>query len=110
MKSVIGKTILLLALGTSLAACNSLTPAQRNTAIGAAVGGAAGSMIGGDTGAILGGAALGLLCRRFFVPRQDMKTPPEAIRRRFFMARFTPNGRGWRQSGCRGGVPASVAN
>ena len=59
MKSVIGKTILLLALGTSLAACNSLTPAQRNTAIGAAVGGAAGSMIGGDTGAILGGAALG---------------------------------------------------
>ena len=56
MKSVIGKTILLLALGTSLAACNSLTPAQRNTAIGAAVGGAAGSMIGG---AILGGAALG---------------------------------------------------
>ena len=63
MKSVIGKAILLLALGASLGACNSLTPAQRNTAIGAAVGGAAGSMIGGDTGAILGGAALGgFLC------------------------------------------------
>jgi len=39
MKSVIGKAILLLALGASLGACNSLTPAQRNTAIGAAVGG-----------------------------------------------------------------------
>ncbi|MFC2406707.1 MAG: glycine zipper 2TM domain-containing protein [Cardiobacterium sp.] len=59
MKTVIGKTALLLALGASLAACNGLNTTQRNTAIGAAVGGAAGSMIGGDTGAILGGAALG---------------------------------------------------
>ena len=53
MKSALNKGILALALLTSLTACNSLTPAQRNTAI------AAGSMIGGDTGAILGGAALG---------------------------------------------------
>lgn len=59
MKTVIGKTALLLVLGASLAACNGLNTTQRNTAIGAAVGGAAGSMIGGDTGAILGGAALG---------------------------------------------------
>ena len=59
MKTIIGKTILLLTLGASLAACNGLNTTQRNTAIRAAVGGAAGSMIGGDTGAILGGAALG---------------------------------------------------
>ena len=59
MKTVIGKTALLLALGASLAACNGLNTTQRNTAIGAAVGGAAGSMIGGDTAAILCGAALG---------------------------------------------------
>ena len=59
MKSVLNKGILAVAVLTSLTACSSLTPAQRNTAIGAAVGGAAGSMIGGDTGAILGGAALG---------------------------------------------------
>ena len=59
MKSVLNKSILALALLASLTACSNLTPAQRNTAIGAAVGGAAGSMLGGDTGAILGGAALG---------------------------------------------------
>ena len=45
MKSALNKGILALALLASLTACNSLTPAQRNTAIGAAVGGAAGSMI-----------------------------------------------------------------
>ena len=56
MKSALNKGILALVLLASLTACSGLTPAQRNTAIGAAVGG---SMIGGDTGAILGGAALG---------------------------------------------------
>ena len=59
MKTVLNKGVLALALLASLTACNSLTPAQRNTAIGAVVGGAAGHMIGGNTGATLGGAALG---------------------------------------------------
>ena len=59
MKSALNKGILALVLLASLTACSGLTPAQRNTAIGAAVDSTAGSMIGGDTGAILGGAALG---------------------------------------------------
>ena len=45
MKTVIGKTILLLTLGASLAACNGLNTTQRNTAIGAAVGGVIGSQV-----------------------------------------------------------------
>ena len=52
------KIVVLAALALSMAGCN-LSRTQRNTLIGAGVGGAAGSMIGGDTGSVLGGAALG---------------------------------------------------
>lgn len=44
-------------LGT--AGCADLTPKQRNTAIGAGVGGVAGAALIGGPGATLGGAALG---------------------------------------------------
>lgn len=43
----------------ALSACNNLTETQRNTAIGAVIGGAAGHAIGNSTEATLGGAALG---------------------------------------------------
>jgi osmotically inducible lipoprotein OsmB len=50
----------LVLLSASLFGCASnMTTKQKNTAIGAAVGGVAGNMIGGDTGSTLGGAALG---------------------------------------------------
>lgn len=50
-----------LALATLLttAGCADLTPKQRNTAIGAGVGGVAGAALIGGPGATLGGAALG---------------------------------------------------
>ena len=41
------------------AGCSNMTEKQRNTAIGAGVGGVAGATIFGGTGATLGGAALG---------------------------------------------------
>ena len=50
----------MLAIAISLSACNGgLSKRQRNTAIGAVVGGVAGNMIGNSTEATLGGAALG---------------------------------------------------
>jgi osmotically inducible lipoprotein OsmB len=39
--------------------CADMTPKQRNTAIGAGVGGVAGAAVIGGPGATLGGAALG---------------------------------------------------
>ena len=56
MKLMTTKT---LAIVTSLSACNSMTPTQRNVVAGAAIGGAAGHLIGGNTASTLGGAALG---------------------------------------------------
>ena len=59
MKTMITKTIAMLALAASLTACSNLSPTQRNVVAGAAIGGAAGHLIGGDTASTLGGAALG---------------------------------------------------
>ncbi len=59
MKSVIVKTVALLAVAASLTACENMSRSQRNTATGAVIGGVAGNLIGGDTGSTLGGAALG---------------------------------------------------
>lgn len=59
MKSMIVKTVALLAVAGSLTACESMTRTQRNAAIGAGIGGVAGHIIGGNTGSTLGGAALG---------------------------------------------------
>ncbi len=44
---------------TSLAACDGMTTRQRDTAVGAGVGGAAGAVIGGSALSTLGGAAVG---------------------------------------------------
>ena len=52
------KIVVLAALVLSMAGCN-LNRTQKNTLIGAGVGGAAGGLVGGDTGSVLGGAALG---------------------------------------------------
>ncbi|TWG84274.1 osmotically inducible lipoprotein OsmB [Cupriavidus gilardii J11] len=41
------------------AGCSNMTPKQRNTAIGAGVGGVAGATLIGGPGATIGGAALG---------------------------------------------------
>ena len=43
----------------SLSACDTMTARQRNTAIGAGVGGVAGAAIGGNALSTLGGAAVG---------------------------------------------------
>ena len=59
MKLMTTKTLAILAIVTSLSACNSMTPTQRNVVAGAAIGGAAGHLIGGNTASTLGGAALG---------------------------------------------------
>ncbi len=59
MKSVLFRTVIALAAVSSLAACGSMSPQQRNTVTGAVIGGAAGNLIGGDTASTLGGAALG---------------------------------------------------
>lgn len=59
MKSMIVKSVALIAVAASLGACADMTRTQRNTAAGAVLGGVAGNLIGGDTGSTLGGAALG---------------------------------------------------
>lgn len=48
-------------IAASLSACAGpqMTQSQRNTAVGAFIGGVAGNMIGGNTESTLGGAALG---------------------------------------------------
>lgn len=59
MKTMLTKTVALIAVAASLSACAGMTTSQRNTAAGAVLGGVAGNLIGGDTGSTLGGAALG---------------------------------------------------
>jgi osmotically inducible lipoprotein OsmB len=61
MKTVqrIGAIATLVAAVASLAACDGMTTRQRDTVIGAGVGGAAGAAIGGSTLSTLGGAAVG---------------------------------------------------
>ncbi len=55
-----GLYVMLVAITTSLAACASWSPRQRDTATGAALGGAAGAVLtGGSILPTLGGAALG---------------------------------------------------
>lgn len=50
---VIGMTFI------ALTACSNMSRTQKNTAVGAALGGAAGYMIKGNAATTLGGAALG---------------------------------------------------
>ncbi len=61
MKSVqrIGAIAVLVTLVAGLSACEGMTTRQRDTAIGAGVGGAAGAVIGGSALSTLGGAAVG---------------------------------------------------
>ncbi|CDY77926.1 Osmotically inducible lipoprotein B precursor [Caballeronia glathei] len=61
MKTIkeIGVAALVVALIGGLSACDSMTTRQRDTAIGAGVGGAAGAAIGGNALSTLGGAAVG---------------------------------------------------
>ncbi|MEM5389254.1 MULTISPECIES: glycine zipper 2TM domain-containing protein [Paraburkholderia] len=55
----IGALATLVAVVASLSACDGMTRRQRDTAIGAGVGGAAGAVIGGNALSTLGGAAVG---------------------------------------------------
>jgi osmotically inducible lipoprotein OsmB len=55
----VGALAVVAAVFASLAACDSMTTRQRDTAIGAGVGGAAGAAIGGSAWSTLGGAAVG---------------------------------------------------
>ncbi|WP_024303597.1 glycine zipper 2TM domain-containing protein [Pseudogulbenkiania sp. MAI-1] len=58
-KTLTRSTIILLVVAT-LSGCAGMTQRQKNTAVGAAVGGVAGSVLtGGDTLGTLGGAAIG---------------------------------------------------
>ncbi len=59
MRKYIGRTLTVFAV-VSLTACGGLTTTQRDTAIGAVVGGVAGSALtGGSTLGTVGGAAAG---------------------------------------------------
>lgn len=55
----VGAGVLLVLTLASLSACDSMTRRQRDTAIGAGVGGVAGAAIGGSALSTLGGAAAG---------------------------------------------------
>jgi osmotically inducible lipoprotein OsmB len=55
----IGALATVVAVVASLSACDGMTTRQRDTAIGAGVGGAAGAAIGGNALSTLGGAAVG---------------------------------------------------
>ncbi|WP_179404795.1 glycine zipper 2TM domain-containing protein [Burkholderia guangdongensis] len=61
MKTIrrMGVCAMLVAAVASLSACDTLTTQQRNTAIGAGIGGVAGAALGGSTLSTLGGAAAG---------------------------------------------------
>jgi osmotically inducible lipoprotein OsmB len=50
---------IVLATFLATAGCSDMTPKQRNTAIGAGVGGVAGAALIGGPGPTIGGAALG---------------------------------------------------
>lgn len=56
---LVAKSMVVVMAVIALAGCENMSRSQRNTAIGAAVGGAAGYMLKGDTATTLGGAALG---------------------------------------------------
>ena len=43
----------------AVAGCENMSRSQKNTAVGAAIGGTAGYMLGGNAATTLGGAALG---------------------------------------------------
>jgi osmotically inducible lipoprotein OsmB len=55
----IGAAAVVATLLASLVACDGMTTRQRDTAIGAGVGGVAGAAIGGNALSTLGGAAVG---------------------------------------------------
>ncbi|WP_347556667.1 glycine zipper 2TM domain-containing protein [Robbsia sp. KACC 23696] len=55
----IGAGLATLALLGSLSACGGMTPRQRDTAVGAGLGGAAGAALGGGVLGTAGGAAAG---------------------------------------------------
>lgn len=52
--------VVLMLVATTLTGCSNMTARQRNTAVGAAVGGVAGSVLtGGSAAGTVGGAAVG---------------------------------------------------
>lgn len=53
------KTLAIVMTLVAVAGCENMSRSQRNTAVGAALGGAAGYMIKGNAATTLGGAALG---------------------------------------------------
>lgn len=55
----IGALAALVSIVASLSACDGMSTRQRDTAVGAGVGGAAGAVIGGSALSTLGGAAVG---------------------------------------------------
>jgi len=55
----IGAIAVLAALIASVSACDDMSRRERDTAIGAGVGGAAGAVVGGSALSTLGGAAVG---------------------------------------------------
>lgn len=55
----LGAGLATVALLASLSACGGLTPRQRDTAVGAGLGGAAGAALGGGVLGTAGGAAAG---------------------------------------------------
>ncbi len=61
MKSIrqISTLAAIVAVVASLSACDNMTTRQRDTAIGAGIGGVAGAAIGGNALSTLGGAAAG---------------------------------------------------
>jgi osmotically inducible lipoprotein OsmB len=59
MRTPLTSSLGLLALTLSLGACSGMTTREKNTAAGAAIGGAAGAILGGGTAGTLGGAAVG---------------------------------------------------
>ena len=72
-----GVYALLVATVASLSACDSMSRRQRDTAIGAGVGGVAGAAIGGNALSTLGGAAAGGLIVN---PVAKYAGPPRAAR------------------------------
>ena len=60
MKRLLTHSMILLTLIASTTGCASMSDRQKDTAIGAAIGGVTGSVLtGGDTLGTLGGAAIG---------------------------------------------------
>ena len=56
---LIAKSLIIGMTVVSLTACGNMSRSQKNTAVGAAIGGAAGYMLNGNAATTLGGAALG---------------------------------------------------